>query len=215
LEREAIGEAVERAVKLAKVHSRIMKKPIEFADARVGRAKYEAVQLKKFDSMSIEDKTDLLVGIWKEVLNSVKEVKVMTTTASFSESIEEKTIVNSDGAFVESRVPRLGVNYNFVLMHPQKGTIQRRYSYGGSGGLELLEEWNILEEASGEARVTRTPLWLEGLERRSPGRREVLVSLRESFLNSAVNAASATLLLPAPLPVMSTLCPAPFAYRSR
>ncbi|RLF05257.1 MAG: TldD/PmbA family protein [Thermoprotei archaeon] len=160
---EHVREAVEEAVKLARTHARLMKRCIEFADARLGRAKYEALCAKPFDLMSLEDKAGLLIDVWKSVRDAVRECKVMTLMCSFDESIEEKTVINSDGAYVESRVPRLSVSYNFVLLHPQKGTIQRRFSYGASGGLELLSEWRVAEEASEEAARLERAL-VEGVE---------------------------------------------------
>lgn len=48
-------------------------------------------------------------------------------------------------------MPRLSIGYNFVLSHPQRGTIQRRFAYGASGGLELLAEWRVAEDAAEEA----------------------------------------------------------------
>jgi len=163
LDWEHVREAVEEAVKLARAHARLMKSRIEFAEARVGRAKYEAVSLKPFDSMSLEDKASLLVDVWKSVGEAVRECKVMTLMCSFNENMEEKTIINSDGAYVVSKVPRLSVSYNFVLLHPQRGTIQRRFSYGASGGLELLDEWRVAEEASEEAAKLERVL-VEGVE---------------------------------------------------
>ena len=148
---EGVRGAVEGAVKLAKAHARFMRRPIEFAEARLGRARYEAVAAKPFDSLDIGGKLALLSEVWDGVRSSVKEAKVLTVTARYSEDVEEKAVVNSDGAYVVSRVPRLTVSYNFVLAHPQKGTIQRTETFGGSGGLEQLEKWRVPEEAAGEA----------------------------------------------------------------
>lgn len=148
---EGVKGAVERAVRLARAHARFMKRPVEFAEARVGRAKYEAVMLKPFDSLDIGDKLALLTEVWDRVKSSVKEAKVLTATARYTEDVEEKTIINSDGSYVVSKVPRLTVGYNFVLMHPQRGTVQRSRSFGGSGGLEQLERWKVPETAAEEA----------------------------------------------------------------
>ncbi len=156
-------EAVKRAVKLAKAHSKLMKNPIKFADARMGRAKYEVACSKPFDSLDIEGKHSILVETWDRVKGSVKDAKVMTLTARYGEEIEEKTLINSDGAYVVSRIPRLSVGYNFVLLHPQKGTLQRSRAFGGSGGLEQLDAWRMPEKAAEEAERLERVL-LEGVE---------------------------------------------------
>lgn len=156
-------EAVTRAVKLAKAHSKLMKNPIKFAEARMGKAKYEVTCLKPFDSLDIDGKQSILIETWDRVKSSVKDTKLMTLIARYSEEIEEKTLINSDGAYVVSRVPRLSIGYNFVLLHPQKGTIQRSRSFGGSGGLEQLDTWKMPEEAAKEAEKLEKVL-LEGVE---------------------------------------------------
>ncbi|MEM1567267.1 MAG: TldD/PmbA family protein [Thermofilaceae archaeon] len=160
---DSVREAVEQAVKLARSHSRFMKRPIEFAEARMGRARYEATAVKPFDSLDINGKLSVLVESWERVRGAVKEARVMTMMTRYSEDVEEKTVINSDGAFVVSRVPRLTVGYNFVLLHPQKGTIQRSKTFGGSGGLEQLERWRIPESAEEEARNLENVL-LNGVE---------------------------------------------------
>lgn len=163
LDKGSVIRCVERAVKLAKGSARSMKRPITMAEARIGRAKYEAIQIKSFDSMSLEDKMTFLSDVWDTARKAVREANLATVTANMREDVEEKTIINSDGAFIKSRVPRLDVDYNFVLAHPQKGTIQRRFSYGASGGLELLEEWNVLQNVEEEVRNLENVL-LNGVE---------------------------------------------------
>ena len=159
----ALKEAVAEAVKLARAHAKLMKRPIELAESRVGKAKYEALCLKPLDSMGLEEKSAVLAEIWERAKGAVKEARLMTLTAQYWEDVEEKTVVNSDGALVASRVPRVAVGYNFVLLHPQKGTLQRRFEFGGSGGLEQLERWRPAEHAEEEAAKLERVL-LEGAE---------------------------------------------------
>ncbi|MCD6369744.1 MAG: TldD/PmbA family protein [Thermoproteales archaeon] len=158
LERSHVIEAVERAFKLAKSHAKLMKKPIEFSDVKTGCVRYSALRKKPFDSMSLEDKVSLLSECWETAKNYVKEVKMPVLTTALSESIEEKIVANSDGAFVISHIPRVGFRYNFVLAHPQKGTIQRSFGYRASGGLELLEEWKPVETLADEIKSCETVL---------------------------------------------------------
>ncbi len=153
LTRESIRSIVERAVSQAKAHSKLMKKPIEFAEARLGRAKYSVVEAKSFDSTSLDEKTSFLKEIWSEASKTPKEAKLVVLFTGYSESIEEKIVANSDGAFIESRIPRIRLMYNMVLAHPQKGTIQRMHILGASGGLEWIEKWKPLERIVEETRT--------------------------------------------------------------
>jgi predicted Zn-dependent protease len=50
-----------------------------------------------------------------------------------------------------------------ALLHPQKGTLQRRFEFGGSGGLEQLGKWKPAEHA-GEEVVKLEKVLLEGVE---------------------------------------------------
>ena len=153
LTREGVKEVVEKAVTQARAHSKLMKKPIEFADARLGRAKYSVVEVKKFDSISLDEKIRMYQELWAKVSKATSEAKVQVLFTSHSEMLEQKIIANSDGAYVESRIPRLRITYNMLVFHPQKGTIQRVHIYGASGGLEWLEKWNLSEELVKEAQT--------------------------------------------------------------
>ncbi len=143
LDRESIRKAVEDAYRLAKAHSRLMKKPIKFAPAKVGRASYSVIEQKSFDSIDIEQKIALHRELWNSASKSIVDAKVEVFTLSYNESIEEKLILNTDGAYVKSRIPRLSVFYNVVVSHPQKGSIQRFEQFGGSGGFEQIKQWNL------------------------------------------------------------------------
>jgi len=163
LDRASVRGAVERAVKLARAHSRFMREPIRLSEARLGRARYEAVCLKPFDSMSLDEKIGHAVEIWEQAKGVPREARLMTLVVRYAEDVEVKTIINSDGAYVESRVPRLSLSYNFVLVHPQKGTIQRSRGFGGSGGLEQLKGWSAPERVSEEVARLENVL-LNGVE---------------------------------------------------
>ena len=130
-----------------------MKSPIEFVDSNMGHVKYDVIPDKNFDSMDLEEKIGMLNELWKNVKDVTTEAKIPVFFTYYSESVEEKIIVNSDGAYIRSRVPRIGVGYNLVVLYPQKGSIQRFFSYGASGGLEWLREWNLSENIVDEAKT--------------------------------------------------------------
>lgn len=161
LNREAVRASVERAYKQAKSASAFMKMKIGFSEERMGRARYEAFQRKSFDSADVADKAELHSEVAKRVADSVREAKVPTIFTFMGESVEEKLVANSDGAFVYSKTPRISFGYNMVVVHPQKGSIQRFFSYGASGGLEWIDEWNLYEAVPEEA-STYEKVLLEG-----------------------------------------------------
>lgn len=146
LNRESVRNIIEKAYSYAKAHAKIMKKPIVFSPAKVGRASYNVIEKKKFTDISLDEKIALHNRLWSALHSVVSEAKVATFFLGYNESIEEKVVVNSDGAFVKSYIPRLMVYYNIVVAHPQKGFLQRFEEIGGSGGVEQLDTWRLEEE---------------------------------------------------------------------
>ena len=141
----SIEEAVKRAISRAKALSSIVREPPvkELAPARVGRAKYAVIPEKPFDSTPIDEKISMLKELFKVASSRCRECKLATLSIEYSETIERKVVVNSDGGYVESEIPRPAAMLNLVLAHPQRGTLQRMIELGGSGGLEVVREWGL------------------------------------------------------------------------
>jgi len=120
---DGIKKAVKQAIIQAKVLSNTIHEARGLVGAKVGRVKYEGVAKKSFDSMALEDKLSLLKELWKRASDVVKEGKLTAFTVIYDEGEEVKEIVSSDGAYVASRIVRPSLSINFVLSHPQRGTI--------------------------------------------------------------------------------------------
>ncbi|MCC6016017.1 MAG: TldD/PmbA family protein [Desulfurococcaceae archaeon] len=146
LTKESVTKAVEVAYSRAKALAKFMKKSIVFADARLGRASYSVEEKKKFQDVSLEDKLKIHSELWRSVSSAVSKAKVSVFTLTYTEFIEEKIVVNSDGAYIRSRIPRILTTFNIVVSHPQKGTIQRFEEHGASGGFEWFEKWRLEEK---------------------------------------------------------------------
>ncbi len=149
---ESVMGAVEEAVRKARAASSIMRAPIEFSEERLGRATYEAAPKRPFDSMAIEDKIEYLKDLYRLSGDALKEAVVASLMAFWSESIEEKVIVNSDGALIRSRIPRLELYHNITLAL-DNAMMNRWEQHGASGGLEALDEWSLHDAVPGYATV--------------------------------------------------------------
>lgn len=149
---EGVKKAVENAVRKAQSHAKLMRNPVEYSQERLGRATYEVSEVKPFESVSVEDKVSYIKDLWQRVSTSPSTARVATLTTWIGESIEEKIIANSDGAFIRSRIPRLSLGYNIVVTLPSKGTIQRFFSHAAAGGYELLKQWNVIEYLPDDAK---------------------------------------------------------------
>ncbi|MEZ0346589.1 MAG: TldD/PmbA family protein [Infirmifilum sp.] len=141
---EGVKEAVEKAFHKARSHAKLMKNPIEFSHERLGRATYEVNEAVPTTSVNAEEKVSYIKDLWRNVSTSTSSARVATLTTWIGESVEEKIIVNTDGAFIRSRIPRLSLGYNVVVTLPSKGTIQRFFSHAASGGYELLKKWDVI-----------------------------------------------------------------------
>ena len=139
---ESIADTVKRAISAARTSATSRKSPARLAPARLGTAKYSVAEKKPLSSIS-EDAKILTV---REALNGVEmkkgDMEIESHTVAYRESVEEKVIANTDGAFVASRVPRVEVFYNLTGKH---GALRanRWRELGGSGGLEVLDGMDL------------------------------------------------------------------------
>jgi len=138
--------AVDKALKLARATSRLRRRPVILSDERTYVVKYEHKVLK-------EPATESMVEFLRELDRRIAEVdeRLRTRILSARYTVTEKTFVNSEGAIVESKVPRLLITYKLILVDPSRGSQQRSVEYGSSGGLENLV--GVEERAVEESRM--------------------------------------------------------------
>ncbi len=151
LSKEGVLEAVRRAVAAAKRLSWLMKSPLRLGPGRTGRVKYEVPVAKSFENTPLDEKIGLFRELWNRGREVVKEASLKVMFNEYVESVEEKVILTSEGAYVRSTIPRLYFGYNMVISHPQKGVVQRWREFGGSGGFELVEKWRVVDTVVEEA----------------------------------------------------------------
>ncbi|MEM0003996.1 MAG: TldD/PmbA family protein [Desulfurococcaceae archaeon] len=139
---EGVIKAVEKAVVRAKALSGIKRKPVEFSDEKVGKARYSVLERKPLMDLELEEAVQILKDTYRSSSGALKQAKMPSMLNSLRVSIQEKKIVTSEGGIVESRVPRLYVSIGSTLLYQSK-TLQRIREFGGSGGRELVDEWSI------------------------------------------------------------------------
>jgi len=138
-------DILELTISQAKATSSLRKKPIVFSEEQLGVVKYSVVEKRPLLDFNVENAIRLAVEAYNTVKSAIREVKLPFLVTTIRAHIQEKLIVTSDGAHIESRVPRLYMSISSTILHPQKGTLQRTREFGGSGGLELIEQWNHLK----------------------------------------------------------------------
>ncbi len=183
LSREFLRKAVGRAVAAARSAARYVRRPVKMGPGRLGRARYSVEPRKPFQDIALEDKLRDLQEIYKGLEKTGPGgFKVTNVTMSYSESVEEKIIVNSDGALVESRVPRLTLFYNISASTGERSA-NRWGQLGGSGGYELLRSLRMSEEIVDDVGSLRVNL----LEAGPPPRGRMDVVLGPEIVGLAVH----------------------------
>jgi TldD protein len=138
LTKESVAEAVKKAVKLAKAASKVRNEPICFSDEDFHEVYYEVKMRKDFRDISPEEKLELLKKVEEEV--KATGVNVPMRYLMYSDWMWHKIIAHSDGALVESYIPRVSLTYNLVVLEngqmEQAPFVERAFS----GGLELIEK---------------------------------------------------------------------------
>ncbi|AEH24401.1 TldD/PmbA family protein [Pyrococcus yayanosii] len=138
LTKESISEAVKKAVKLARAASKVRNEPIVFSEEDFHRVSYKVKMKKDFRDFSPEEKLELLRKVEEEV--KATGVNVPMRYLSYSDQLWKKVFLNSEGAYVKSKIPRVSITYNLVVFEngqmEQAPFVQRAFS----GGLELIEK---------------------------------------------------------------------------
>ncbi len=164
LDSESIDYLVENCISSARATTRRLKLKRDPSSPRiVGKANYSVIQRRKFDSVSLEDKISMLKNIWINTSKALTQAKLVNMTIEYQESIEYKELITSDGAEIISTIPRILIQILMTLYEPRKGSIQRIIGFGGSGGLELLDTWNIVDRVTEEVKNLENVL-IKGVE---------------------------------------------------
>ncbi len=182
LSRDDLEKTVQRAVASARSAAPYMKRPIRMGPGRLGRARYSAEPLKPFQDVSIDVKVSDILDIYKGLELEKDGFRVGNVTISYVDAVEEKIVVNSDGAYVESTVPRLMVFYNMAAVAGDRKA-NRWNQIGGSGGYELLEKLDVRGNMEDDVRS----LYINLVKAREPPRGKLDVVLGPEVVGLAVH----------------------------
>lgn len=181
LDEASLYEAVDRAIRGARAFSSLAKEKIGLSNERLGTARYEVSQRKPLGSVDDSD----LIGIIQEIYKSIDTnvgVDVKSVLIGFSYSIEDKILVTSDGAHVESRIPRVAIFYSVTAEYAGERA-NRWNQLGATGGLELVEGLKLKENLEDDLRSLKIYLVDAG----KPPRGEMDVVLGPEIVGLAVH----------------------------
>jgi TldD protein len=151
LDKEHIKKAIEVATSMAKASSKLLKKRISLATAKPITDEYQVSQKIKLESIDFSEKFDLLFDIERHINQLSKSVKFPARLFTLYEIESEKLFMNNEGSKIHSSIPRISFIYVLSAHEASKGITQRINQIGGSGGWEIVKDWNLIDLIKNEA----------------------------------------------------------------
>ena len=152
LKATSVGELARRAVRLARSSSGLLKEPVELDDSKPVRRKWAAPETRRVENADSAWLREILLDIEGRIADGKAGVKLPGRLLYLGAELEERYYVNSDGARVEGRLPRVG--FLGSLTGVEGGaTAQRFIQQGETGGLEVVKRIGLVEKVEEEARV--------------------------------------------------------------
>jgi len=145
-----LKKQVDKALKIAKHAQSILRKPVKLSEEKAYKDKYSVKEKEKLENVSLEEKIKNVLEIEKGLLST--KIKLPIRYLDYSDSFREKIFMNSEGALIQTKIPRISLEYMITFISGNSSA-QRSFSYGGSGGWELFEKWNLREKISDEAKI--------------------------------------------------------------
>ncbi len=148
----SVKDLAARAVKLAGASSSILKKPIKFDSSKAAKAKWAPSEKKKIEGADATWLREVLMEAEKRIADGKAGVKIPGRIIVILAGLDEKYYVNSDGAKVQARIPRI---LSFCSLTAMEGgeTAQRFIQQGETGGLEVVDRIGLVARIEEEAKV--------------------------------------------------------------
>ncbi|MBI3859268.1 MAG: TldD/PmbA family protein [Thaumarchaeota archaeon] len=152
MESKTVSDLAWRAVRLAKSSSSLLVKPIRLDRSKPARTKWAPPEKQK-----VEGATDAWMrGVLKEIEGRISDgkagVKIPGRVMALGADLDEKFYINSDGARVVGRLPRVYFFGSLTAVEDGE-TAQRFIQQGETGGLEVVKRIGLVEKVEEEART--------------------------------------------------------------
>jgi TldD protein len=142
---------VEVAYKLAKAAKR--KDKISFAKEKGVEASWRVEEKRKIEDVSTETRIAAFIKMDKELTS--QGINIPGRMFSSGTNLTDKYFVNTEGSVISSYVPRVYA-YAFITVVESGKSEQAYKQFGFTGGWEALEEWGLVEQIIGEAKMLQS-----------------------------------------------------------
>jgi TldD protein len=152
MRKASVTDLAREAVKLAGASSHALKRPVQLDSSKAVRRKWAAPESKKIEDADAAWLRGVLTDIESRIGEGKAGVKLPGRLLFLGAELEEKYYVNSDGARVEGRLPR--VNFFGSITAIERGeTAQRFVQQGETGGLEVVRRIRLVDKLEEEAKA--------------------------------------------------------------
>ena len=148
----SVAELAKRAVRLARASSEALKKPVELDDSKVVRRRWAPPETQRVENADAEWLRGVLLDIEGRIAGKRAGVRLPGRLLYLGADLEERYYVNSDGAKVEGRLPRVGF-FGSLTAVEGGATAQRFIQQGETGGLEVVKRIRLVEKVEDEAKA--------------------------------------------------------------
>jgi len=144
-----LKKQVKKALKIVNQSKSIIKKPIRLSEENSFIDNYSVSEKIKLENISLEEKIKNVLDIEKALVDT--KIKLSIRFFDYFDEIKEKIFMNSEGSIIQARIPRISLEYLITYLS-NVSSVQRSFKYGGSGGWELFDEWNLEQKILDEAK---------------------------------------------------------------
>jgi TldD protein len=148
----SVNEVAGKAVKLAKASAAILKHPVVFDSSKPSRRSWAAPETKKIEDADSAWLRGVLVDIDSRIADGRAGVRLPGRLLYLSAELQERYYVNSDGARVVGRVPRVSFGGSITATEGSDSA-QRFIQQGETGGLEVVKRVGLSEKVVEEAKA--------------------------------------------------------------
>ncbi|MBU6998694.1 MAG: TldD/PmbA family protein [Theionarchaea archaeon] len=146
LDKESINHVVEKAQKLARTSATRNTEKIGLSDEEMHTASYEIPQKKNLEDV---DRSQELLNLNNHLEH---EEGLVFQLYQYTDEDHTKYFVNTEGAEIRSRIPRVSLLAILTVIESNDSE-QCQLQYGGVGGWETFQEFNLYEKLPKEVRV--------------------------------------------------------------
>jgi TldD protein len=153
MERSAVRSLTSRTVKMAKASKRLVRKKVRLDDSKPVRGRFAAPEIERVEGADASWLKSILEEMDARIVAG-KGAKIPNRILVASSEVDERYYVNTDGAEVECRIPR--IHFFGILTAISGGEVaQRMVQQGETGGLEVVKRLDLISRIEDEAKSLR------------------------------------------------------------